>query len=62
MLKAIRHGGFAPATAGNPQPMGMPPYFGVLGDTEIAAVASYLRQAWGHSAAPVEPLDVLRAP
>ncbi|MBL8340304.1 MAG: c-type cytochrome [Rubrivivax sp.] len=61
VIKAIRDGGFAPTTLGNPQPMGMPPFHGVLGDEEIAAVASFIRQAWGHGAAPVQALDVLRA-
>jgi mono/diheme cytochrome c family protein len=57
---AVLGGGFAPATAGNPQPYGMPPYRTLLTDTEIAAVVSYLRQSWGNRASPVLPQDVQR--
>ncbi len=57
---AVLGGGFAPATAGNPQPYGMPPYRTLLTDTEIAAVVSHLRQSWGNRANPVLPQDVQR--
>jgi len=60
VIQAIRHGGFAPATAGNPRPFGMPPFRGLLGDDDIAAVASYVRGSWGNAAGAVQPLDVLR--
>jgi mono/diheme cytochrome c family protein len=56
----IRLGGFAPTTAGNRQPFGMPPYGQVLDSGEIAAVGTFVRQAWGNFAAPVSALDVLR--
>ena len=62
LVQLIRHGGFAPATGGNPRPFGMPPYGPLLDAHEIAAVATFLRQSWGHRAAPVSPLDVLRVP
>lgn len=62
VVQAVRQGGFAPTTAGNPRPFGMPPFAGVLSDEEIAAVASYLRQSWGHAAPEVRSLDVLRTP
>lgn len=61
VIKAILHGGFPPATAGNPRPFGMPPYAHTLSDEQVAAVASHLRQAWGHAASAVSTLDVLRA-
>lgn len=61
LVKAILHGGFAPATAGNPRPFGMPPFGHELADSEIAAVATYVRQSWGNSAPQVSALDVLRA-
>jgi mono/diheme cytochrome c family protein len=61
VIKAILHGGFSPATAGNPRPFGMPPYAQALSDEQIAAVASHLRQSWGHAASAVSTLDVLRA-
>ncbi len=60
LLTIIQRGGFAPATAGNPRPYGMPPFAGVLSDAEQAAVASFVRNAWGNRAADVRPLDVLK--
>lgn len=60
LVQQIRQGGFPPTTAGNRQPFGMPPYGPLLSNDEIAAVATYLRQSWGHLASPVSPLDVLR--
>ncbi|RQO55497.1 alcohol dehydrogenase [Paucibacter sp. KBW04] len=63
LLRIIQRGGFAPATAGNPRPYGMPPFAGVLDDAELAALASYLRSAWGNQAqgpSDVRPMDVLQ--
>lgn len=57
-VQAILSGGFTPATAGHPQPFGMPPYRTLLTDTEIAAVATYIRQSWGNRAGTVSALDV----
>lgn len=59
-VQAILSGGFTPATAGHPQPFGMPPYRTLLTDAEIAAVASYIRQSWGNQAGAVSALDVQR--
>lgn len=59
-LQAILSGGFAPATAGHPQPYGMPPYRTVLNNAEIAAVASFIRQSWGNQAGAVSALDLQR--
>lgn len=61
VLRVVFNGGFPPATAGNPRPYGMPPFAHELNDEELAAVISYVRNAWGHQAAPVSALDVLRA-
>ena len=61
VIKAILYGGFAPSTAGNPMPHGMPPFGWALKDEEVAAVATYIRQSWGQQAAPVSALQVLRA-
>ncbi|HEX2010530.1 MAG TPA: cytochrome c [Roseateles sp.] len=60
LLRIVQRGSFAPATAGNPRPFGMPPFAGMLDDRELAALASYLRNAWGNRAGDVRPLDVLR--
>ena len=59
-LQAIVGGGFAPATPGQPHPYGMPPFRTLLDDTQIAAVASFMRQRWGNTANPVRSLDVQR--
>jgi mono/diheme cytochrome c family protein len=56
----ILHGGFAPSTAGNPRPLGMPPFLQKLDDTEVAAVATYVRSAWGNRAAAVDPVEAWR--
>ncbi len=58
LVQVITHGGFGPTTGGNPRPFGMPPL--VLGDAELAALASHVRQSWGNQAGAVSSLDVLR--
>ena len=60
LVKLIIHGGFAPATKGNPRPYGMPPFGQSLTPAEIAAVASFVRSAWGNDAGRVSELDVVR--
>ena len=60
LVQIVLHGGFAPATEGNPRPFGMPPFVLVLSDIEIAAVVTHLRQSWGNQAAGVTALDVNR--
>jgi mono/diheme cytochrome c family protein len=57
-IRIVLNGGFAPATAGNPRPYGMPPYSPVLSDTEVAAVVSYVRASWGNGARMVTPAEV----
>ena len=59
-IRIVLNGGFAPGTAGNPRPYGMPPFSHVLNDTEVAQVVSYLRSAWGNNAPPVDGNDVNR--
>lgn len=59
LLRAINEGGFAPVTAGDPRPYGMPPFAERLSQREIAAVATYVREAWGNHAGGVTELDVL---
>ena len=56
----VLNGGFAPGTAGNPRPYGMPPFSHALNDVEVAQVVSYLRSAWGNNAPPVESTTVNR--
>jgi len=55
---SVLHGGFAPATAGNPRPYGMPPYLLQLSDADLAGVLTYVRSAWGNAGAPVSALQV----
>jgi mono/diheme cytochrome c family protein len=60
LVRVILSGGFPPTTQGNPRPYGMPPFGQALSDVEIAALASYVRRAWGNDASAVQPLDVQR--
>jgi mono/diheme cytochrome c family protein len=58
LVQVVLHGGFAPATRGNPRPFGMPPFAPKLSDADVAAVLSYIRSAWGNKAAPLSEVDV----
>lgn len=49
-IRLVLQGGFAPATAGNPMPHGMPPFGPFLNDQDVAAVVTYIRQSWGNRA------------
>jgi mono/diheme cytochrome c family protein len=60
LVRVLALGGFGAATAGHPQPYGMPPFGAVLADTQLADVATYLRQAWGGQASAVSALQVQR--
>jgi hypothetical protein len=37
----------------------MPPLGPALNDEQIAAALTYIRRAWGHTASPVDPLNVM---
>jgi mono/diheme cytochrome c family protein len=60
LVQVVLHGGFPPATAGNPRPFGMPPYVLLLNDTDVAAVLTHLRTSWGNHAPGVTEVEVLR--
>jgi mono/diheme cytochrome c family protein len=60
LVQIVLNGGFAPATAGNPRPFGMPPYATVLADADIAAVLSHIRGSWGNRALAVSEFTVSR--
>lgn len=60
LVQVVLHGGFAPATAGNPRPFGMPPFATSLADRDVAAVLTHIRTSWGNRAAPVAEVDVTR--
>lgn len=61
LVQIVLHGGYSPATAGNPRPYGMPPFVMELSDAEIASVLSYVRGSWGNQAAEVQAVDVNQA-
>ena len=60
LVQMVLRGGFAPATDANPRPYGMPPYQMVLSDSELAALLTHIRGAWGNRAGAVSELDVTR--
>ena len=59
-IRSVLHGGFPPGTRANPRPYGMPPAGPELSDDEVAALLTWMRSAWGHSAGAVEARDVNR--
>ena len=60
VISIIIKGGFAPATAGNPRPHGMPPYYHLLNDSEIALLATHIRSSWGNVGSAVTELDMVK--
>jgi mono/diheme cytochrome c family protein len=54
VLRLILNGGRAAVTDARPTPFSMPAFGWKLTDGEIAAVASYIRSAWGNAAAAVD--------
>lgn len=60
LIRIIERGGYGPATPGHPRPYGMPPFAGLLDADDLAALASHLRQSFGHDAGEVAPVEVLR--
>jgi mono/diheme cytochrome c family protein len=59
LVRTILAGGYAPSTAGNPRPFGMPPFVHVLNDEDIAAVVTYIRGAWGNGADSISTTEVI---
>ncbi len=60
LIQVVRHGGFLPATAGNPRPYGMPAFGHLLDDSEIAAVLTFVRASWGNDAQAVSLQDLTK--
>lgn len=60
LVQIVLNGGYAPATPGNPRPFGMPPFVLVLSDSDVAAVLTHIRSAWGNQAGEVTALEVNR--
>lgn len=61
VLRLVIEGGYLPATAGNPRPHGMPPFLHALSNQDLAAVTTFIRNAWGNQAPSVGTIDVYRA-
>jgi mono/diheme cytochrome c family protein len=53
LLRLILRGARSVATAAEPTSPGMPSFDWQLNDAQVAAVATYIRNAWGSAAAPV---------
>ena len=60
LVQIVLNGGYAPATAGNPRPYGMPPFVLVLDDSDVAALLTHIRNSWGNQASAVSQLEVNR--
>ncbi len=58
VIRLILNGGRAVPTDARPTPLSMPAFGWKLSDREVAAVATYVRNAWGNAAAPVSESDV----
>jgi mono/diheme cytochrome c family protein len=58
LIHSVLDGGFAATTKGNARPFGMPPYMLQLNDAEIAAVLTYVRNAWGNQAGVLTEFDI----
>ncbi len=54
-IRMVLNGGIPPGTSGNPFPYGMPPFAQLLSDDDVAAVVTYIRQAWGNRGSPISP-------
>lgn len=54
-IRMVLNGGYAPGTRKNARPHGMPPFSHILNDDEVAAVVTYIREAWGNNGTPVTP-------
>ena len=58
LIHSVLDGGFAATTKGNARPFGMPPFMLQLNDGEIAAVLTYVRNAWGNQASALTEFDI----
>ena len=59
--RVVLNGGFPPSTEGNPRPYGMPPFYPVLNDEQVAGVVTYIRRSWGNDAPPTWSVEVQRS-
>jgi mono/diheme cytochrome c family protein len=61
LIRVVLRGARSVATADEPTSPGMPSYGWELGDAQVAAVLTYIRNAWGAAAPAVSTQDVARA-
>ena len=61
LLRVVIRGAQSVATQSEPTGPAMPAYGWQLTDDQVAAVTTYLRNSWGHAAAPVGAGDVHKA-
>ena len=54
LIRVVLEGARSAATDGVPTGPAMPAFGWMLSDTEVAAVVTYIRNAWGNAAAPVD--------
>jgi cytochrome c553 len=52
-IRILLFGGYPPGTTGDPRPFGMPPFYPILNDDQLADVLTYIRTSWGNDASPV---------
>ncbi|RWM12407.1 MAG: cytochrome c [Mesorhizobium sp.] len=58
VVRLVLNGGHGASGPGNPTAFSMPSFGWKLSDDQIAAVTTYIRNAWGNKADPVEAGDV----
>jgi len=58
LIRLVINGARSVATREEPTDAMMPSYGWQLDDAQIAAVLTFVRNSWGHAAAPVSPADV----
>jgi mono/diheme cytochrome c family protein len=61
VLRVLISGADTVATADEPTAPAMPAYGWQLDDAQIAAVATYIRNSWGHASAPVTAREARKA-
>ena len=58
LIRVVLEGSRAVATTGAPTGPAMPTFAWKLSDDDVAAVVTYIRNAWGNAAPGVQPSDV----
>jgi mono/diheme cytochrome c family protein len=61
LLHVVLRGARSAATTGAPTAAAMPQFAWLLTDEQVAAVVSYIRNAWGNSAPPVSAAEIAKA-